>query len=233
VRAATVGLWLASLAAAGVSLCVLGAGTAPARAEAYAARSCDASEGAGLAERVTYRLRVNGQSVDRAVLKPRDELSTDSSGTVDICLKLGETACRFGGDTVVRILPSRGVLLRISRSTRRVTCETTTGTAKQVKTPEATIVLDTARRRAQSVGATPPARKAVYSIEVLPKQTTVDVINGALLVAKGNRVAKAVVARRNECVVVSARQSKVRAFWGCGVGQFRTRGRFANATLKG
>lgn len=242
VRAA-VGFWLTGLAAAGAALgAVSASGAGPAHADRLAAVKCDAGNGVGLADRRTYDLEVNGQSLRHAVLKAGDELSTDPSGSVDICLRQGRTACRIRGNAVVRVLPQKGHLLQIFRSAEGVTCETTTGEPVKVKTPQATIIIDKPHRR---TSATDPAAKlwgttAVYEIGVATKRTVLAVGSGRVLIAKGDSVKNARVVRPSYEAVVREGAAKpnrpkvvVRRLWGSGQGRFRTRGRYSHATLKG
>lgn len=238
-RTAAVGLWLTGLAAAGTALCVVFApGAAPANAARFAAWRCDAGDGIGAAARVTYQLKVNGQSLDRAVLRAGDKLSTDPSGAVDICLTMGETACRIGSNTIVRVLPRKDVLLSFPGSAKRVTCETTAGKPKKLKTPQATIIVEESRRRTSATDRVAAGTsRPIYAIQIFPRKTQVTVGAGTVLVAKGDRVSNAVVVARNQMLVVrsgSSRPSRpVRRLWGAGRGKFRTRGRFSSATVGG
>jgi Tol biopolymer transport system component len=189
VRTAAVGLWLAGLAAAGTA--VTGARApqaAPVGGMRVAAAKCEAGNGIGAADRVKYQLKVNGQSLEHAVLKMRDWVRTDPSGAGDICLRLGRTTCRVGSDSVVRVRPGKGVLLYVTRSVKRVSCETSSGKRKRVKTPQATITID----------------DPVFSVTVARKQTVVKVRRGAAVVARGARMRQAVVLARNRQVAVRA-----------------------------
>lgn len=235
---AAVGFWLTGLAAAGAALCVVSApGAAPANAVRLADAKCDARGGIGLADRRTYDLEVNGASLKSAVLKAGDELRTDPSGSVDICLTQGQTACRIRGNAVVRVLPRKGHLLQIFRSAEGVTCETTTGEPMKVKTPQATIIIDKPKRRTSATDrAAASTSQAVYVIDVAAKTTVVEVGSGRVLVAKGDGVQRAVVVKPNQTVVVgpTTRPLKpVRRLWGDGKARYRTRGRYSEATTRG
>lgn len=211
-------------------------GAAPANAERLAAWKCDARGGIGLADRRTYDLEVNGESLKSAVLKPGDELSTDPSGSVDICLTTGRTACRIRSNAVVRVLPRKGHLLQIFRSATGVTCETTTGKPMKVKTPEATIIIDKPHRRTSATDrSAASASQAVYEIDVLAKKTVVAVGSGRVLVAKGDSVRKTNVVKPGYEATVETNRPRVavRRLWGPAKGRFRTRGRYSTATLKG
>jgi hypothetical protein len=243
VRRAAVGLWLTGIAAAGLALCVVSAsGAAPAKAARSAGVSCDAGDGIGEARRVAYQLKVNGESLDRAVLKAGDMISTDPSGAVDICLTLGQTACRIGSDTAVRVVPSKGVLLYVAHSAKRVTCDTTTGKWKKVKTPQATILVEDSKRRTLAIDrAEAGPSRASYSIGVVATKTDVEVGSGMVLVASGDQVGSAVLVPRDHKAVVRNGQkpqvrkqsSTVRKLWGSGKGKFRTRGRFSSGLVRG
>jgi hypothetical protein len=231
-----VGLWLTGLAAAGLAPCVVSAsGAAPENAARLAGWKCQAGDGVGAASRVTYQLKVNGASLDRAVLKPRDSLSTDPSGAADICLMEGKTACRIGSNAVVRVLPSKGVLLFVFRSPERVSCETNSGKSKKVKTPHATIVVGAPRRGTSALDRAGGTSKDVYYLTVEASETVVDVCSGTARVTRNDRPSKAVVVGRKGRITVreTRAQRTVRKLWGSGCGSFVTRGRYSEATVRG
>ena len=193
-RTAAVGAWLTGLAAAGTAVCAaFASGAAPASAALRAQEECLAGDGIGAADAVTYKLTVNGSSLDTAVLRAGDKLITDPSGSVDICLVTeGRTACRIGPNSEAQVVPSKGVILRISRAgAKRVSCVTVTGKPKKVKTPQATIILgDTRRTQATDRAAADPY--ASYEIIVDKAKTVVSVAQDSrsrVRVAKGDRVA--------------------------------------------
>jgi hypothetical protein len=229
-----VGLWLTGLAAAGIAVCLVSvSGAAPASAAPLAAWRCNAEDGVGVADRVTYKLKVNGKSIDYAILRAGDELTTDSRGAVDICLTKGKTACRIRNNSSARVLPSKVVLLNVTRSMKPVACEAKPSKRMIVKTPQARIILDPPMRRLFGTDRAAAGPPAVFSIGVGARATVVEVGSGTLLVASADRASNAMVVGRNQRVVVRSGQKPVRKLWGTGRGSFRTRGRFSTATVHG
>jgi hypothetical protein len=213
------GSWsLTGFAAAGLVSCVaVAAGTAPANGARFAA-NCNPSDGVGSAWQVTYKGKINTTSLNLAVLKPGDELSTDDSGSVDFCLALGGTRWRIASSSVVKVAPGEGVLFSVTKA-KGVSCHSTVGKPLQVKVGRAEIQFRPPSRKTSGVGTA--TGDAHYSIKFGDDgRVHTD------LKLRGGVTACVVGRDGNGCATV-------RTLWGTGHGAFRTKGRYAAATVRG
>jgi hypothetical protein len=238
-RSPAVGLWLTGVAAAGLAFFATCVNRAAPAAAAPLAWVCDAKGGIGASTKASYRVTLNGEPIDRAVLKRGDMLETDPSGVVDLCLATGRTACRLRANTLAVVLPARGVLLSIRRSARWTSCETESGgPPKRVMTPQATLILGQARRTSARGRATAAAQMYVFSVGVAGAKTKLAVDAGLVRLKSGTKAVdvgcggKAEV-RAGEAPQVTRKKRTVRALWGCGRGTFMTRGRYSSVVVRG